>query len=226
MHESLSRGPDHLWFLEQAGLTQDDIKSAADQISGERGAPPKEGEVYRISQYRVTEKGIEPDGSVITLDRGLLESESNTICLRVDGGSFDALGVPLGIHLLDRSISGTRRLGPCFGRVAMVQYLPASSALYPPGLYLGRVRVRWESETRMSAYLMPEPTTDPISLFLGFYDAREEMKGFAATSEAERQIRVGEIQDRVGEDFPLLDGFSIVGKRIGSFLLPQRHEPA
>jgi transcriptional regulator with XRE-family HTH domain len=222
----LARYSDHLWFLEQAGVTEDDILSASRQITGERSAPPKEGEVYRLPQYRVTETGIEPDGSLITFDRGLLESESNTICLRVDGDSFSAINVPLGIHLLDRSMSGTRRLGPCIGQFALFRYMPASEHMYELGLHFGRVGVKWESETRISAFLRPEQGPDPIPLFLGSYDARKEMKGFAPASEAERQIHMGEIQDRVGADFPLLDGFSIVGKRIGSLLLPAKHEPA
>lgn len=222
----VSRYPDHLWFLEQAGVTQDDILSAAHQIGGERSIPPKEGEVYRLPQYRMTETGIEPDGSLITFDREMLESESDTICLRVDYASDNAFNVPLGVHLLDRSMSGTRRLGLCFDQIAVVRYMPASDPVYEPGLHLGRVKVRWNSDARISAYLRPEQTADPIPLFLGFYDARGEIKEFAAASETERQARMAEILDRVGADFPLFDEFSIVGKHIGSFLLPRKREPA
>ncbi len=218
---------DSLFFFEQAGLTKEKLIEAADKLRLARSGPLAESDVYYHPVYRETEQGLQQDGSLIALPTMSVPDKDHFICLRIDPDSFGLPEMPLGLHIVDHSIKGTRNLTFCFDKLAVVRYTRKGGGFgFLSGLYLGTVKVRYSQfprspdDLRVLVTLDTRGAPEKIALPLGDYRDAKAMSRLSWNKKEERELRAREIWETVGRDFPLYDGISIVGKHEGCLPLP------
>jgi len=128
---NLAGFPDAFFFWGQGGLDAQAMLSYAEQLLKERGLPPQEGEIIRISSIRKTAEGTE------NLDRLVpfpgVANPGSTICLIVDDSAASP-GVRSGDAIvLDTSHSDAGDLLPFWDKIVAVDAAPEAGSKYPLG---------------------------------------------------------------------------------------------
>ncbi len=102
--------PKSLWFLEQAGITEEKLIAVASHVlRGREGLSTElaaEGDVVLVSRYRFTEKGKEQAGKPVPVASEFLPNPGSTICIQVDKTGDHVADSPTGLFLLDESERG------------------------------------------------------------------------------------------------------------------------
>jgi len=220
----LASHPDRLWFLEQAGVDEQLILSAADQLSEERVALPSKGEIVRVPRYRFTEQGRQEAGPPVPFDAEFVPNPRITICVLVDERSTAFVDSPRGNILLDRSCEGAEDLHELWEQVVMLYLAPKDIETIgeQEGIYVGRLHL----EGHGSSFGKPESARMKAGLFslttpawalhnLGYYHEPEAMRGLALDDTQGRLLRWPEIRERGRSAFRLPKGTRILGKVVG-----------
>ncbi len=219
--------PDNLWFLDQAGLKQDDILSVARHIMKERNAPAAPGEIVRIPRFRQTLEGREPAGPPVALSAQFIRHPLATICLLVDDKSTGIVSAPHGATFLDTSFEGAYDLSALWDRVVMIDYRlgdPSRVSEYGArehGLYVGRMRLmppNWAQYQPgvsrflgMSELLLKEPIGSGSMinyLHVGTYKVSVPESELSAENKEQ-------IESRASGELRLFTGVRVLGKVIG-----------
>lgn len=213
-----------LWFWKQAGLRQDALNGICGQIAAEQGAPPAEGEIVRIPEFRETLQGREEAGPPIPLPARFIPHPERTVCLSVDKRSTAVADSPKGIFIVDTFCEGAEDLSALWSRVVILRYAPeGDDPLLEHGIFSGRL---WMKDY---AYNPRQPELAGVTgelvlltrvevvgmLYLGSYAEPEGMRGIGYEDGDGRSSRMAEIHKRALSAFRARKGIRILGKVIG-----------
>ena len=213
--------PDNLWFLEQAGMDEQAILSAAEGLLKERSAAPVEGEIFRAGRFSEIPQGGERAGPPIPLPKEFVPNPASTVCLVVDEHSRGQGMAPFGLYGLDTSVSGTVDIRAIRNEMIMIRFDPSRPQMFPAGLYAGTIRVHRQPVkagirigVRLTLWPPPSNVEDDILQYffpLGVYRDQEAMSGIKPEDFGACEKRKDEIWERVGAKFPLAEGVNILG---------------
>ncbi len=126
---NLAGFPDAFFFWGQGGLDAQAMLSYAEQLLKERGAPPQEGEIVRISSIRKTAEGTENLDRLVPVPP--VANPGSTICLIVDDSAASP-GVRSGDAIvLDTSQNGAEDLVLFWDKIVAVDAAPEAGSKYP-----------------------------------------------------------------------------------------------
>ena len=220
---NLASYPDNLWFWQQAGIDQQAMLSAAEQVLKEGGAPATEGEITRVGPYQQT--GQASEGPDLVLPARFVANPLSTRYLVIDDKLANAIFPPGDVVGLDVSVSNAVDLRPLWGQIAVVHLTRPKdrSALrttefWKEGLNIGRLRYKqylhnplyWlatlrpfdDTETRyrpgdtvtiVGTWQHPGPPKDPIPGSPRECTSREQQKVYAQYLRVRERARSGSI---------------------------------
>jgi transcriptional regulator with XRE-family HTH domain len=226
---NLASYPDNLWFWQQAGIDQQAMLSAAEQVLKEGGAPATEREITRVRPYQQT--GQATEGPDLVLPARFVSNPLSTRYLVIDGKLASAI-FPIGdVVVLDVSAEKAVDLRPLWGEIVLVDLTrPKDTAglrmteFWKEGLNIGRLRCKqysldpfyWlatlgpfdDADTRYSpgdtativgTWRHPGPPKDPIPGSPRERTSRERQKLYAQYTRVRERARGGSIYYRTPE---------------------------
>jgi transcriptional regulator with XRE-family HTH domain len=215
--------PENLWFWQEAGIDQQAMLSAAEQVLKEGGAPATEGEITRVGPYQQT--GQASEGPDLVLPARFVGNPLSTRYLVIDDKLANAIFPPGDVVGLDVSVSNAVDLRPFWGEIVLVRLTRPKDTpglwmmgFWKEGLNIGRLRYKryfhdrlyWlatlgpfddaepryqpgDTVTIVGSWQHPRPPKDPIPGSPRECTTRERQKLYAQYRRVRDQARGGSI---------------------------------
>jgi transcriptional regulator with XRE-family HTH domain len=131
----LSGYPDCYWFWQQAGLDQQKLLAATEQMLRDQirdaDSPLLEGQIVLVPRVHKTPQGLEPAGLPLAMPVEAIPNPLSTYCFQLD--EVEAVG--------DTAGADGGSLSPFLGELILLEELPYEGIARPPflgaGLYIG-----------------------------------------------------------------------------------------
>jgi len=234
---NLAPYPENLWFWGQGGLDSEAMLSAASQRQRERGALPASGRVVEIPFKRRTAYGVENAGSTLSLPSEIIRDLGSTYCLLVGRESTGSLLAPGDVVVVDTS---EMELPSLNRQVVLVDFDPPETrsalaldehhrhmAVWPGGLFMGRLVVRFEDEQYRNFAWAAEVSAS-IRLLVGLWQYKVPSEAFNEAGDfrnpQDRARFATEAKSSGLANLALLPGCRLMG-RVIAWLHPPTEKP-